>query len=770
MVFLHATVFDYRFGFTALGSCAMGSAVGVAITRWLAEYPTMRNTGIWFALAGFLAAINACTSFIVPFGSAGTYLYFISLVALSLAFWVMGLTLLKQEQNIPEQWFFGVMVLGAEIGIIISFYVVTQSSGGPLFMAWLAAAGMIVLALAMQFRIVTLAISSLSLILLGVTGSYNGWNFKAPPHWVSKDGYLVKPYYADAASNKSLVSLATQWDALSRTDVAYDKKFDASLGLVFKNGALTGLLPFDRSKNENSDQFKKDFPLVALPLMAGQAQNILVINSSVGLAIKAANFDVSRIRDMESNLALKTIAEQHQEIYGPLFNNPGIQLTYGNVRNALRQDHAVYDQIYLTIPQNKVPGWTEPGMSENYLYTKEAFRDYWAHLRPGGMLVVLTGEEMAYMRALLTAWDVLNDDRAWGNNLLIRQAWGYHMAKFPSGIELYHYLLMLSKGPVSDDTAKRMDELTKNMILEELFGPNQRPPGGTFNISQHPYYILYHPQGLEIAQKALGEYMAWTLKAPVDTDTPTDRHPNFFQVVVDMELLLKWLLGICAAILIYIYLFPLGVERRLLNSANSARPPLPVHLTYFMALGAGSMMALAALTAETSLLAEHSSNSLAFVLVAMVLGAATAFSYRRHGSDGGNRWRWIALATVVLFCILYSVFIIAWETASVSSIFVHPIGIILAAYPTGLFTALLLLRGLEHLTRNLRPLFPWAIVAFGVAGQIGVVTAFWLCQYWGWNVVWTSITGCYLAVLAIGTYLHWPTTSSKKTNHVTTPR
>lgn len=762
MVFLHANVFDYRFGFTALGGCVMGSAVGVAITRWLAKNPTMRKPGVWFALAGFLAAINACSFFIVPFGSAGIYLYVNSLVALPFAFWITGLMLLKQEQNIPKQWFFGVMVLGAGIGIIISFYFVTQSSRGPLFMAWLAAGGLIFLAMTVQIRFSTLAISSLSLILLGVTGSFNDWNFKAPPNWTSDDGYLVKPYYAEAALNKSLVSLATQWDALARTDVVYDKKIDARLALVFKNGALTGLLPLDRSKNENSDQFTKDFPLVALPLMAGQAQDILVINSSAGLEIKmAADFGVSRIRDMESNFALKTIVEQHQEIYGPLLNNPSVKLTYGNVRNALRQDNAVYDQIYLTIPQNKVPGWTEPGMSENYLYTKEAFEDYWAHLRPGGMLVVLTGEEMLYMRALLTTWDVLKEDRVRGNNLLTRQARGYHMVKFTSGIEPYHYLLMLSKGSVSDETAKRMDELTKNMILEELFGPNQRPPGGSFNISQHPYYILYHPRGLEIAKKALGEYMAWNLKAPVDTDTPTDQHPNFFQVVVDMEVLLKWILGICAALLVYIYLFPIGAERRLENPANSTRPPLPVHLTYFMALGTGSMMTLAALTVQTSLLAEHSNYSLAFVMIAMMLGAGAAVSCPRHGSDNDNRWRWFALAAVALFCFLYWIFTIAWEEASSWPIFVSRIGIILAAYPTGLLTTLLLWHGLEHLTRNLPPLFPWAIVTFGVAAQVGVVTVFWLCQYWGWNVVWASITGCYLAVLAIGTYLHWPIRSSQ---------
>lgn len=761
IMFLHASIFDYRFGFATISACVMGLAAGIAATRYVMKKPTLRNNGVWFALAGFSAVLNACTFFIVPFGSTGNYLFVTSLVTLPFGFWVTGLMLLKQEQNIPNHRFLGVMFLGAGIGIIISFYFVTQSSSGPLFLAWLAAGGLIFLAMTVRIRPITLVISSLSLILLGVTGSFHGWNFKVPPHWASDDGYLVKPYYAEAALNNSMVSVATRWDTLARMDVAYDKKTDANLGLVFKNGALIGLLPFDRSKNVNSDQSKKDFPLVALPLLAGQPHDILLINSSLGLEIKmaAVDFGVSRIHDMQNNFALKALVEQHQEIYGPLINNPNIKLTYGNVRNALRRDNTIYDQIYLTIPQNKVPGWTETGISENYLYTREALRDYWAHLKPGGVLVVLSGEEILYMRALLAVWDILKEDRAWGNNLLIRQAWGYR--KYISGIEPYHYLLMLSKGPISDETAKRINELTKNLILEELFGPNQLPPGGTFNISQHPYYILHHPQGLEIAKKALGEYMTWKLKAPVDTDTPTDRHPNFFQVAVDMEVLLKWLLGICVVLLAYLYLFPLEAERCLKNPAISTRPPLPVHLSYFLALGAGSMMTLVALSFQTILFADNSNYSLAAVMIAMMLGTGTAVSYRWHVSNNANHWRWFALAAATLSCLLYWILINVWGVASGWPMLVRLSSIAAAAYPAGLFATLLLIHGLKHLKRHLPPLFPWAIVTFGVAAEVGVIAAFWLGQYWGWGVVWASIAGCYLVVLGAGLYATWAAAQSE---------
>lgn len=758
IAFLHASVFDYRFGFAALGACVMGLAVGVATTRCLPKKPTVRKTGVWFALAGFIAAINACTFFIVPLGSAGTYLCVTGLAALPFAFWVTGLILLKQEQNIPNQWFLGVMVLGAGIGIIISFYFATQSSRGPLFMVWLAAGGLIFLTMTTQIRIITLVISSLSLILLGVTGSFNGWNFKAPPHWTSGDGQFDKPFYAEATLNNSFVSLATQWDTLARTDVAY-KKTDAGLVLVFKNGVLTGLLPFDRSKNVNSDQFKKDFPLVALPLLAGQPHDILLINSGAGLEIKmAVDFGVSRIHDMENNFALKAIVEQHQEIYGPLINNPNIKLTYGNVRNALRKDNAIYDQIYLTIPQNKVPGWTEPGMSENYLYTKEAFRNYWARLKPGGMLVLLAGEEMLYMRALLVAWETLDEDRAGGNALLGSQAWGYRMVTLTPPVRPYYYLLMLVKGPIGDETASRIEQEARNMIVEKLFGPGMLPPAAAFSIRSHPYYILYHPKGPAIAQEALSEYMSWRLKARVSLDTPTDRHPDFFQIVDDMQPFLKWLVAICSALLIYIYLFPLGAERRLDNPTNDIRPPLPVHLSYYLALSAGTMMALVALTSQATLFTERADDTLTAVMTAVLLGAGTAALFRRHGNDAHRQWRVaaLALAVVVLSSLLYWILANAWEIVGEWPVLPRLVAVAVMVFPLGLFTAQLLLQGLEHLQRNLPALVPWAMIMYGLAAPVGAIAAFWICQHWGWGIVWAFVAGCYLVVLGTGVYLRWP--------------
>jgi hypothetical protein len=318
-----------------------------------------------------------------------------------------------------------------------------------------------------------------------------------------------------------------------------------------------------------------------------------------------------------------------------------------------------------------------------------------------------------------------------------------------------HDLLLLVKGPISDEIVSRVEQEARGMMVEKLFGPGMLPPATAFSIHSHPYYILYHPKGPAIARKALSEYMSLRLKARVTLDTPTDRHPNFFQIADDMHPFLKWLVAIGSVLLIYIYLFPLGAERRLDNPTSDIRPPLPVHLSYYLAQSAGAMMALVALANQAVLLTERAGDALTAVMAGALLGVGVAVFYRRHGNAADRQWRVAAPAVVLLSGLLYWIFTSAWEMAGEWTVFARLAAVAVMVFPLGLFTAQLLLHGLDHLQRNLPTLVPWAMTMYGFAAPVGAVAAFWLCQYWGWGVVWAAITGCYLIVFGTGLYLRW---------------
>jgi spermidine synthase len=744
LAYLHATTFDYRFGFVALGVCTMGLAAGTGASGNHQIKSFLQKTELAFPLAGLFAVITTCAFFVIPFGSAGAYLFITFLAVLPYIFCATGLSIQNHEQ--PQRSFVWAIIIGSLAGIFVLLHFKEQSRG-PLFVAWLASGGLTLLAMTFRIRALKLAIAVISLASLGLVGMVNSWNFSVARHWTVKEG---KPLYAEDAYRRSSARLTTAWDAFVRMDAVLDKKNDKEHALVFKNGNLFGFLPVDHSQEKTQEQRTKDFPLIALPLLTAHPENILVINSGAGLVTKlASDFGISDIHDMESDRALGSIVQQRDDLFDFL-KRPGIKLNYGDVRNALHNDSKVYDQIYLTIPQNNALAWTEPGIAENYLYTREAFENYWAHLKPGGMLVVLAGEEMLYMRALLTAWDVLKADPAGGSDSLVRQAWGFRILALTAPAGPYNYQFMVAKGPVSSDIAARVRKLANDMTLEGLFGPDVTPASNTFNIFQHPYYILYHPQGLDIARKALGEYMVRKLEKPVSLNIPSDQHPNFFEVADDMQPFLKWLVAVCSAALIYIFFIPLADERRLSNPAGAARPPLPVHLGYSLFLGVGALMAMTAISYQTTLLAHDSGVALAATLTGLLLGIGAAIFYRRHGDSVHNRWYWAALAAIAWSALLY------WMLANLREIgagwpaYVRLAVIMAMAFPVGLLATLLLTLDLQYLRKRLNSLIPWTLATYGIAAPVGIILTFWLCQYWGWDVVWASVTGCYVIMLATG--------------------
>ena len=754
-VSLYSSLFDYRFGFVALGAGILGLSAGSAINHWLAAKPVGPSGATWIAASGLSAEIFVAASLIVPFGTVASFLFLIAMSATPFAFWAMGVAVLYRGHNAPIQRLVWAVVVGAIAGVLASLWLL-DLTGGPLQMSVLVAVALAVLAMTTHGRRLAAALSVAGFAVIGLAGFYGGWDFSSLPRWAHEDGASAKPLYVESMPGP-VKRLDTRWDVFSRTDVAARKTADENLLWLYTNGTFSGLMPADRPGAEDSEWLKKNFPLVTLPLQASQPQSILIVNPGAGLEVRmAADMGVSHIYGMESSLAMSPILEQWRDYHGGLPTRPGIKLAYGDVRGALRRDGERYDQIYLPITQNHVPGWTERGPAETYLYTKEAFKDYWLHLRPGGMLIVLAGEERLYMRSLLMAWEILKEDPVDGDDSLVRHAWGFRVTGVEPLKRPYEYLLMLVKGPATNDLGARVQELSRGMPVIGLFGPGVTARS-FFDVRYQPYNILYHPRGLDLARTALRDAMSWHLQVPADLVSATDQRPFFFQIIRGIHPFLKWLLAACVIPLIYIFLFPLAAERRLDHPASGEHPPLPVLLGYFMLLGAGSMLVMVALANQAALLSGYSGLSLALVVGATVLGAGcgAVIYMRSNGSDASRQWHGTAIASAALCGLLYWILDRAFGVIGEWSAILRAMVMGGLAFPTGLLSALLFMGGLCRLSRNLTALFPWALITYGTAAVGGAVLAFWFAQYGGWGTVWIIAAGCYAAILWLGLWLQW---------------
>ena len=751
----YSSLFDYRFGFVALGAGILGLSAGRAISHWLAAKPAGKAGAAWMAASGLSVAASIAAALFVPFGTLASFLFLVVLSVLPFALWAMGVTALYREPDAPPQRLVWPVVVGATAGALASPWLLGLM-GGPLQISLLVAVALALIAMTIPGRRLTTVVSVVAFCVIGLAGIYSNWDFSSLPRWVQEEGATAKPLYIESMSGQ-VQRLGTQWNAFSRTDVVAHKTGNGNLLWVYTNGMFSGLIPAEHSGQDDSESYKKNFPLIALPLQAGRPQTILIVNSGAGLEVRmAADLGVPRIRNMESNPAMRSILEQRRGDRGGLSTRPEVELIYGDVRNTLHRDSGRYDQIYLPVAQNQVPGWTERGPAETYLYTKEAFMDYWLHLRPGGMLIVLAGEERLYMRSLLMAWESLKEVPVDGDDSLVRHAWGFRVTGMEPLKRPYEYLLMLVKGPVTNDLGARVQELSRGMPVIGLFGPGVTL-SSVFDVRYQPYNVLYHPRGLELARTALREAMSWHLQVPADLASATDQRPFFFQIIRDMHSFLKWLLTVCLILLMCIFLIPQAAERRLDHPSSGERPPLPVSLNYFLFLGVGTMQTVLALAHQTIPFLGYPDFALPAVVGSLSLGAATGVVvyHRSIGHSADSLQVGAAIASAVLCGLLYWISGSFLEVASSWPALLRIIAVMGLAFPCGLFSATLLISGIGHLSRSFKVLLPWAWVTLGLAAVGSVVLAFWLAQSRGWGMVWIVSAGCYFSILGVSLWQRW---------------
>lgn len=748
LALFQASLFDYRFGLVAFGIVVLGLTAGFAFAVRL-DAASIRNGAAWVAGSGIATAVLVAILTTLSFGGIATYLAVAIFLAAPFFLCAIGSTVLYTNRDSSSIRSRGIVLAGALVGIFLPALV--PGTTGPLVLTWGAGIALSLLAVAVNRRSGTVMLAGVALVLAGLLGFHIAWDFSAPPHWIPDAKDSAKPYYTNAATAAGQSArLVTYWNTFSRTDVVAGEAANGNWKPVYMNGMFAGLAPGGQSGVDNADPLAKRFPLIALPLAAGQPRSILLINSGAGLVSRvAADAEVAVIQNLESSSATKRIMDEWRSVPGGPMGRSALVLDYGETRGRLRRESTQYDQVYLTLPQQSV-AWAAPEPADGYLYTREAFRDYWAHLKPGGMLVVLAGGEIPYMRAMLTAWGIANAE---GGDVFVRRAWGYRAATLGPASGPYQYMFMLVKGSVPEDLPARVRAVADGMMLVNLFGPGFTPSVANFNIFEQPYYILYHPLGLRIAHQALNDYASKNLQAPADLGPATDMQPFFFEVVRDMHPFLKWLAAACFLLLAYVFLIPLPSERRLDHPAAATRPPLPVHLGYFLALGIATALGGTVLFQQSLLWAGDSGTILNGILAGVVLGAVTgATRLRRNGHHTlEQQWAWMAIAGAVL-SVLWSWLVPLWDMSGWPVVF-QTVAVAGLAFPVGAFAARLLIPGLQFTAGNLPALVSWAWVTFGAANVLGVVFALWIAQLHGFRTAWMAAAGCYVVALGIGLWL-----------------
>jgi len=206
-----------------------------------------------------------------------------------------------------------------------------------------------------------------------------------------------------------LLPTLERWDAYSRVDVL---QLDSPRGpqrLVFIDGETPTPMLHSDPVAPNAAGVGIGDALAALPLRLARPRAVLSIGSGAGYdVVLARHFGAERIDAVELNAGVLEVVQAAREFTGDVYGADGVRVHHAEGRQfARRAAPASYDLMILALAQSLAGNLQEYALSENYLYTEEAFADYLRVLRPGGQIAFLVSNPAVQAKLVRTAHAVL---------------------------------------------------------------------------------------------------------------------------------------------------------------------------------------------------------------------------------------------------------------------------------------------------------------------------------------------------------------------------
>lgn len=182
-----------------------------------------------------------------------------------------------------------------------------------------------------------------------------------------------------------------RWNSFSRIRVKGDPAVDTHLEITIDSDAATLIWKFQGDLTPLSHR-RNEITNLAYHLRDGSRPETLIIGPGGGADVLAALlFGARRVTGVEINpiIARTIMGDRFREFSGGLYQRPDVRIVVDEGRSYIRSSAERFDIIQATL----VDTWaaTSAGafvLTENNLYTVEAFREYAEHLTEDGMLTL----------------------------------------------------------------------------------------------------------------------------------------------------------------------------------------------------------------------------------------------------------------------------------------------------------------------------------------------------------------------------------------------
>ncbi len=657
-------------------------------------------------LFGYIAAL------LVPFIAAGLFL--------SAVFYLYG----KDAQRLYFADLIGgglgslaVLPLQSFVGAINTALLVSVIPGTISLLIFLAAAEK-----RKALRSAGLVAAVAAFAFMSITGSFIENRFL--------EGYGSTKTLFRLAADEEHEIVYTEWSAFARTDVV-NSAYDSSVKYIFTDGgAASEMISFDG--NLKSIDYLKD-DLSYFPFTWGNADSVLIVGSGGGKDILLSLLGgASEITAVEINRSIINAARNFSDFNGHIYDRDDVRVEIQDGRHFVETDQSKYDLLYLPLVYTQSAGRVGYALTENYVFTMEAFELYMERLNPEGRLAFVLHDMTDLSRAMVMAYQVFIDQGLTPHEAVQRMvvahtpsSMGDHAPSFP--------VLVVRNEPF---TTSEIDDIYRISL----------------DMGKTPYYLPGHFEPLFISSLVAGEHTLTSLRAefPFDIKPATDNSPFFYNTDIGLPQSLGTLLvavGIVAGMAM-VYLF---TRRRTLpgKKRNITKHWWPAVI--FPALGIGFM--LVEITLIQKMILVFGNPTLAFsVLLFILLISSGLGSYWASRFTPSRLPVVISLAAgaVALGGIVYA---IALDSV-VRSLLALPmpatvILILFITAPIGLAMGIPFsssLRMLREIDRNDIPL-AWGIN--GVMSVMGSALAVAIAMQLGFSAAFTVGALCYIVVAVV---------------------
>jgi len=636
---LFSVVLFYHFAFLAISIALLGLGAGgvfAHLRKQNLEKYELRN------FAAVCSCLNALTIPVVleivlhvPVSLDFTGGNFLRLTAIYLAsalpFFLTGLqfsvVFARESARIPK--LYGADLAGGSLACIIVVPLLNWV-GGPnaiLFSALIAAIAAIIWSVKPRLR--GLAVASAILLTLGLV--------------LNHSGRLADITWAKGVIRQN-VEFA-RWNALSRVEV--DRAPDGARVIVIDADANTYIMNADPEHFGDKDWERKlmSSPPAAVNALRPQGAYAIIGPGGGVDVVRAVVGGSPNVTGIEINpiIANTIMRERYAGFAYHLYERPEVHIQVADGRSFIRNSDSRYDVIQMTL----VDTWASTAagafaLSENNLYTSEAFREYFEHLKPDGIIAITRWEFRRPREALRVVSQAMEALHQLG------------------ATDMERHFVVISQDELDEDGINVAVLAKKTAFTEGELKTVQQ------YASEHaPLRLLYSPS--LAATNAFTDLIhsrdpvAFSRNYAFNVSPVNDNRPFFFFTLKTSDILgslsgsaaMDWKVNIGIAVLGMLLLISVAAVLGFLLLPlliGTSRTGRRSSLFYFVAVGLGYILVEVSFIQRFVLFLGHPTYALTVVVFLMLLSSgAGSFASRKWISQTGRVWfPLVAIAATLL--------------------------------------------------------------------------------------------------------------------------